>query len=368
MALLGDAAHPFLPHQGQGGAVALEDAAALGVVLERGLKSGEVADRLKLYQQIRKYRADRLQQYTRLAGEDLKPGEPMKLNMMEYIGYNFGYDEHDNSTQKLREWKWSKQPSSVRKMPFAFGPMLGLWERAGAQSHDMKFTTASIKVKTSRTVLQNLLPIDSTDWKFKSFGSVAFCSFVHTAVNGTNRLSFVIHGIVHAEPGGTSTLGDYMPVQFENSADAIIFDREVLGVPSVYADIGIDRGETKYSIRAGWRGSTWGIFELSDLQSNGEAKQSDSIDTEDSILVEQQGDGGCRTYKPLGALEGKPVVTRSWTAGNTTIALDSASREKLPTLHHIIERLAEIPVTEIVTAKVAEGSMIGRDSRQMSLP
>jgi hypothetical protein len=367
MALLGDAAHPFLPHQGQGGAVALEDAAALGVVLERGLKSEEVETRLQLYQQIRKYRADRLQQYTRLAGEDLKPGEPMKLNMMEYIGYNFGYDEHDNSTQKLREWKWSKQPSSVRTMPFAFGPMPGSAKQAGAQNQDMTFTTASIKVKTSRTVLQNLLPIGSTAWKFKSFGSVAFCSFVHTAVDGTDRLSFLIHGVVNAGPGDKSTSGDYMPVQFENSADAIIFDREVLGVPSVYSDIGIDRGETKYSIRAGWRGSTWGTFELSDLQSDREAKQSDTVDSEGSILVEHQGDGGCTTYQLLSAFEGKPVVTRTWIAGKTTLALDSASREKLPTLHHIIERLAEIPVTEIVTAKVTEGSMIGSESRQMSI-
>lgn len=85
----------------------MEDAAALGVVLERGLKSEEVQARLKLYQQIRKGRADKLQQYTRLAGEDLNPGEPAKLNMIEYMEYNFGYDEHDNSSQKLQEWKQS---------------------------------------------------------------------------------------------------------------------------------------------------------------------------------------------------------------------------------------------------------------------
>jgi hypothetical protein len=367
MALLGDAAHPFLPHQGQGGAVALEDAAALGVVLERGLKSEEVEDRLKLYQEIRKYRADRLQQYTRLAGEDLKPGEQMRFNMMEYIGYNFGYDEHDNSTQKLREWKWSKQPSSKRRMPFAFGPLSGLGKQTGVQSPDLKFTTASIKVKTSRTVLQNLLPIGSTAWKFKSFGSVAFCSFVHTAVDGADRFSLLIHGVVHAGPGDKLTAGDYMPVQFENSADAIIFDREVLGVPSVYSDIGIDRGETKYSIKTGWRGCTWGTFELSDLQFDGESKDSDTMDTEESILVEQQEDGGCTTYEHLAGFGGKPVVTRSWTAGKTTFALDAASREKLPTLHHIVERLAEIPVTEIVAAKVVEGSIRGSDNRQISL-
>jgi 2-polyprenyl-6-methoxyphenol hydroxylase-like FAD-dependent oxidoreductase len=85
----------------------MEDAAALGVVLERDVRSEEVRDRLELYQQIRKGRADRLQQYTRLAGEDLAPGEPMKFNMMEYVAYNFGHDEYDNSSKKLKYWRQS---------------------------------------------------------------------------------------------------------------------------------------------------------------------------------------------------------------------------------------------------------------------
>lgn len=71
LALLGDAAHPFLPHQGQGAGVAIEDAAALAVVLPFGLTFEEVPERLKLYELIRKERADRIQQHSRLAGEDL---------------------------------------------------------------------------------------------------------------------------------------------------------------------------------------------------------------------------------------------------------------------------------------------------------
>ena len=67
LALLGDAVHPFLPHQGQGGAVAIEDAVALGIVLERGVKREQIVDRLQLYQQIRKERADKLQHFTRLS-------------------------------------------------------------------------------------------------------------------------------------------------------------------------------------------------------------------------------------------------------------------------------------------------------------
>jgi len=73
LALLGDAAHPFLPHQGQGAGMAIEDAAALSTVLPFGTKKAEVPERLRLYQNIRLERAKRVQQYSRLAGKD--PGE-----------------------------------------------------------------------------------------------------------------------------------------------------------------------------------------------------------------------------------------------------------------------------------------------------
>lgn len=82
LALLGDAAHPFLPHQGQGAGVAMEDAAALATVLERSLPREEVPARLKLYESIRYERANRIQEYSRLAGADLKSGVKMDSRSM----------------------------------------------------------------------------------------------------------------------------------------------------------------------------------------------------------------------------------------------------------------------------------------------
>lgn len=48
--LLGDAAHPVLPHTAQGAALALEDAVALGLVLRRGV---DVLSALRAYEQVR---------------------------------------------------------------------------------------------------------------------------------------------------------------------------------------------------------------------------------------------------------------------------------------------------------------------------
>lgn len=67
MALLGDAAHPFLPHQAQGGGQAMEDAVSLAALLPLGTTKGDIPDRLRLYM-TRKARADKIQDATRRSG------------------------------------------------------------------------------------------------------------------------------------------------------------------------------------------------------------------------------------------------------------------------------------------------------------
>ncbi len=55
--LLGDAAHPMLPHSGQGAAQALEDALALGLVLE---EAADVTAALRRYERVRSARTRRI--------------------------------------------------------------------------------------------------------------------------------------------------------------------------------------------------------------------------------------------------------------------------------------------------------------------
>ena len=55
--LLGDAAHPMLPHTGQGAAQALEDAVALGLALT---PAGEVGPALRRYERVRSRRTRRM--------------------------------------------------------------------------------------------------------------------------------------------------------------------------------------------------------------------------------------------------------------------------------------------------------------------
>jgi 2-polyprenyl-6-methoxyphenol hydroxylase-like FAD-dependent oxidoreductase len=103
LALLGDAAHPFTPHQGQGAGQAIEDAQSLAVVLPLGTPVEEIPERLKLYEKCRYERASRIQEYSRIAGKDLGDGPP--LDVHEYAEYNFGWDEWEKSTEALKKWK-----------------------------------------------------------------------------------------------------------------------------------------------------------------------------------------------------------------------------------------------------------------------
>lgn len=61
VALLGDAGHPMMPHQSQGACMAIEDAAALGIIFRKEYFSGNVEEALAVYEKIRLPRATRVQ-------------------------------------------------------------------------------------------------------------------------------------------------------------------------------------------------------------------------------------------------------------------------------------------------------------------
>lgn len=68
LALLGDACHPMMPHLGQGGGQSIEDGAALGILFPLGARSESVEARLKVYQHVRKERAETVQDFSRKLG------------------------------------------------------------------------------------------------------------------------------------------------------------------------------------------------------------------------------------------------------------------------------------------------------------
>lgn len=300
--------------------------------------------------------------------------------MTEYTNYNFGHDEFDNSAQKLREWKWASNPNVYWRMPVAFGPMPGPRQNhAGIvrNATESTFRTASIKFKTSRTILQNLFPPGVDGFRFKSPGTFAYCSFSCTTLNkmewlggtGYSHIGLYIHGVDYEAPDGKVYSGTYMPILFESLTDPIVSGREELGMPKLYTAVDIYQGATSFRINTSWQGSMWGNFRLEGLEpatDMGAATGKVSGEDDDGILVYRympkvgrdfkgQSEFGHTVFVPFAEDKPEPVTQRSWNATKASIKIDALDWDCLPTLHHIISRLQEIPIYETVKARVVEG-------------
>ncbi|KAH8690474.1 2-polyprenyl-6-methoxyphenol hydroxylase [Talaromyces proteolyticus] len=123
LVLVGDAAHPMLPHQGQGGAQAIEDAGALGVIFSGSLSDpsslhltiDDINKRLVLFENVRYNRASAMQIFSN-AGQDeswkireraqqyMSAGAEVPTSPPEFIEHNFGYDVQEKAREQLREF------------------------------------------------------------------------------------------------------------------------------------------------------------------------------------------------------------------------------------------------------------------------
>lgn len=241
---------------------------------------------------------------------------------------------------------------------------------------DSTFTTASIKFKTSRTVLQNLFPPMSNSYRFASPGTVAYASFTQTTLNkmewlggsGYNLIGLYIHGVEYVKADGSVIRGTYMPILFENLTDPIISGREELGMPKVYSAIDVHQTDVSYRIETGWQGAKWGNFTLDGLHDVDPASAVGSVsgEADDGIIVyrympqvgrEFKGvaETGYTCFVPFAEEKPAPVTKRVRKTTTANFNIDGLNWDALPTLHHIVSRLVEIPVYKVVSAKVVEG-------------
>ncbi|KAF2446290.1 FAD/NAD(P)-binding domain-containing protein [Karstenula rhodostoma CBS 690.94] len=392
LALIGDAAHPFTPYQGQGAAQAIEDAASLACVLPLGTPLAEIQERLKLYEKCRMQRATMIQEYSRQIGTDLGSGPP--LDISRFTDESFGHDEWHYTSQKLREWQWSRKPTAYRRMPTVFGPFPGPRQDHFGNTRDWTnstFTTASIKLKTSRTLLQNLLP--TPQFKFASADSNCFATFALSSLgnlewlggNGYNHFGLYIHGVEYTKENGDKVVGTFLAVLFENLADPIISGREELGMPKVFASLDVARDEGTFKLKAGWMGNNFLDLSITGLKAQpaldgvqGSGPPSSGLPGHGPPPPPKEEGLFFRKYIPSTASEGSKErgqadadyvgflpndeeakaprqVHSTVVADQAKIKFDSLDWKRLPTLHHIVDRLAEIPIYAVAEAKVVEG-------------
>ncbi|KAK4174192.1 putative salicylate hydroxylase [Triangularia setosa] len=113
LVLAGDAAHPILPHQGQGGAQGLEDGCVLGIVLHGASTPAEIENRLEIYEKVRRNRASAIQILSsvgmdqgHLVLNNLEPYFPegqIPKTPPEMMEFASGYDIVAASTKAMKE-------------------------------------------------------------------------------------------------------------------------------------------------------------------------------------------------------------------------------------------------------------------------
>ncbi|TGO27314.1 hypothetical protein BPAE_0044g00490 [Botrytis paeoniae] len=255
LVLLGDAAHPYLPHQGQGAGSAIEDAAALAVVLPGDVRKEDIQERLKLYEEIRMGRAHRIQKFSRVLGRDPVEGDDVIIDIRQFVNHNLQHDEWDNSTHELRKWMWKRNPelSAYYLRPAGFGPLpspglphqytikttpSGSGAPSISNSHlnsTLTKTTATLTFTTSRTLLQNFFPIDSNKFRIIHPGCISTASWRWTRwVFNTpetskdenidvfpetyEQLWFCIEDVEYTTDEGKTLQGTFIPMVFETSS------------------------------------------------------------------------------------------------------------------------------------------------------
>ncbi|KAK8030012.1 hypothetical protein PG993_011303 [Apiospora rasikravindrae] len=113
--LIGDAAHPMLPHQGQGGAQSIEDGVAMGILMSGATTNPkDVASRLELFESLRRNRCSAIQilsnagqdEAERVRDEAAKfiPIQDIPKSTEEFVDFNFGYDVVEEAIAIMR-WR-----------------------------------------------------------------------------------------------------------------------------------------------------------------------------------------------------------------------------------------------------------------------
>ncbi|CEJ88190.1 Putative Salicylate hydroxylase [[Torrubiella] hemipterigena] len=117
--LLGDAGHPMMPHQSQGACMAIEDAAALGIIFSEKHFNGDIDEALAVYQEVRLPRVTRVQSAAAKAAYNINErigfsantgtatyrveDERKKLTIEEMNAYNMHEDIAESFAKKRGE-------------------------------------------------------------------------------------------------------------------------------------------------------------------------------------------------------------------------------------------------------------------------
>lgn len=293
----------------------------------------------------------------------------------------------------LKKHIWSKAAYRYRQ-PVSFGPSPGPRQPQNALPDVLSYAAQhqevySIRFKTSRTYLQTLFP--TSQFSFTSPGTVAQASLICCSLKqmkwlgetGYNHCGLYIHGVQYKKRDGSTLHGTFMPILFESLTDPIITGREEIAAPKWGCDIDITSASADNSkVTMSWRGTTFVELEWNGLAdsgaTNGEAKEAKlpKPTPDDGMLMYRyvpavgepgKADAEYAVFDPFPKPEDTNGASKfesknpEWkkVAKEASIKINAGSWNDLPTIHHVAQGLADVPVYEILEATVAAVPQVG---------
>ncbi len=312
------------------------------------------------------------------------------------MDHGLSHHEIHHSAQLFREDQWSRTSQGSWLQPTVFGPVPYPRQhlKGVPQSHQSSPSTitAKIEFKTSATLLRTLFP--NASYKFTKTDTVTNASFqVQTLENlpwlaggSYSQFALYIHDIQYTEPRGEIAYGSFCPVMFENLTDTILSGREGVGFPKLFSDITITDESATKSIREvsiSWRGAEWAKLSWDGLKSqprsysngtrdlNGSTgetihpgKHSKGLFVHKFIPSSTMSEGGHDKFDVKYDVHvpnyfgDSSTETKMWKAAHAEFKINDLGFQKLPTIHHIVQRLAEVPCFEVVEATIVEADRV----------
>ncbi|QLQ09482.1 MAG: acetoacetate decarboxylase family protein [Nocardioidaceae bacterium] len=272
--------------------------------------------------------------------------------------------------------KWSSETvvagRGIRRMPVGFGPTIG--PRQGPEGRDFngtwsKNTTLSVTYFSDPEAIGRLLPPGfepSPDGRV-TVQALYNTDFAWLAGRGYNWVE-VLFGATYRGVEDV-VAGDFVVVMWESIPDPVLPGREELGLPKMFAEIPaweVSDGTTK--VRASWDGFEFCAMTLEGLELSpwDLAAEATATPSRGGLTVGggprmyykyiprtgawHEADAAYATCSPAANYDVK--VIDSW-QGAGAVEFTPATWEQLPTLSHIVNPLAELPVLHSGEARMS---------------
>ncbi|MBN9063357.1 MAG: acetoacetate decarboxylase family protein [Rhizobiales bacterium] len=260
---------------------------------------------------------------------------------------------------------YSLDPTKLYRMPASFGPAPGARNLPPHIVPDHarfpRTTRCSFHFLTDGNMLSAMLPA-GLRLAGEPIATVYFSTMKGIewlAGRGYNVLSFSVPATYE---GKRTVTANFKPVLWEGLPDPCITGREELGFNKLWAEIPdprVSAGRQEYS--ASWLGFVFAeaTFEAVEETASGPtaAARNGVSGTINHKLIPRSGQRGAfdasyLTYWPQ--FDARNVEKSL--AGKGSFRFNKATWEQLPTMHHVVNRLAELPVKKMVGCEYVEGS------------